>query len=92
MSSAEDVRIAVAIEEMCKDTPTAERKDTLIQIATAIITNANPNWHGCSAREAVVLAKEILAEVDNPTPEPPPVATTVRRMVNDVRRGYRNLA
>lgn len=54
-----------------------DRVALLTQMALAIITNANPNWHGCSAREAVILAKEIIAEVEHPTPEPPPVATTL---------------
>jgi hypothetical protein len=42
----------------------------IAQMATSIITNSSPHWPGCTAREAVVLAKEILEEVQHPTPEP----------------------
>ena len=48
------------------------RSVCLAQMATSILTNSHPNWPGCTPREAVLMAREILEEVEHPSPEPKP--------------------
>ena len=42
----------------------------LAQIAATIITNSHPKFAGCDAHEAVLMARELLAEVEHPSLAP----------------------
>jgi hypothetical protein len=46
------------------------RTVTIAQIATSLICNAHPQFAGCTVQEAVKQAAAILAEAENPSPEP----------------------
>ena len=59
------------------------RTVTVAQIATSLLTNANPL--AGTVRVAVKLATEILAEAENPTPEPKESAAPVQPDIAGVK-------
>lgn len=45
------------------------RTSLLAQMTISILTCAHPKWEGCTVQEAALKAREVLEEVEHPSPE-----------------------